>query len=41
VSWHKRLLRPPDTATLTFRTEAPLADVPIVVVGQAGQVMPH
>ncbi|MCZ2826072.1 MULTISPECIES: hypothetical protein [unclassified Modestobacter] len=41
TSWHKRLLRPPGAVTLTFACEERPSAVPVVVVGQAGQIMPY
>ncbi|MCZ2817257.1 hypothetical protein [Modestobacter sp. VKM Ac-2984] len=41
VAWHKRLLRPPSEVTLTFDSDERPGAVPVVVVGQAGEVMPY
>ncbi|MGR6967051.1 hypothetical protein ACU610_21570 [Geodermatophilus sp. URMC 61] len=41
TSWHKRIARPAHAVTLTFGSEERPEAVPIVVVGQPGQVMPY
>ena len=41
TSWHKRIARPPHAVTLTFESADRPSAVPVVVIGQTGQVMPY
>jgi hypothetical protein len=41
TSWHKRFARPPHAVTLTFDSADRPPAVPVVVVGQAGRLMPY